>query len=295
MHLLTVERTVCRRHVAESLLRNEKNLTREIALDTRRALAYVWTVKLAGAVFLVPLFVGCYPSDLVQGWNLIRTLDLKWPTHHVQGIDFDARTIWVTSVDSERRKGYLQTFSIDSGRMLETVELQDGDRFHPGGISAGEGSLWIPVAEYRSHSSSVIQKRDQKTLQITFQFPVDDHIGCVAVTPEYLIGGNWDSREFYIWDHAGKMVRKIPNKTDNAYQDLKFDSSYLVASGMLTGHTGAIDWLILPSLDLSRRVRAGYTDQQMPLTREGMAIHQDQLLLLPEDEPSRVFFFRRSR
>ena len=127
-------------------------------------------------------------------WKLVRTLPLKGPTNHVQGIDFDAGILWVTSVESANRKGYLREFSLLSGKVIRGVELQQGDRFHPGGIASDVGLLWVPVAEYRPHSTSVIQKRSKRTLGIGASFTVLDHIGCVAVTPHYLIGGNWDPR-----------------------------------------------------------------------------------------------------
>jgi hypothetical protein len=229
--------------------------------------------------------------NLIPGWSLNRTIELKGITHHVQGVEFDARTAWISSVDSQARKGYLQQFSFDSGMLLQTVEVQDGERFHPGGIAADGGSLWVPVAEYRPQSTSVIQKRDKKTLKVTFQFQVADHIGCIAATPDYLIGGNWDSREFYLWDYQGRLIRKIDSETSNAYQDMKFDRPYLVASGLLADRTGAIDWLELPSLHLLKRAKTRNTDRQQPLTREGMAIRENQLVLLPEDDSSRLFVF----
>src|SRR5215471_604014 len=133
-------------------------------------------------VFLLSLF-SASQSNSVPGWRLVRTLLLKGPTHHVQGIDFDAHTAWVSSVDSQSRKGFLQTFSFDSGTLLKTVEVQDGDRFHPGGIAVDGDSLWLPVAAYRAKSASIIQKRVKRTLKVTFQFAVADHIGCIAVTP----------------------------------------------------------------------------------------------------------------
>src|SRR6185369_14676899 len=37
---------------------------------------------------------------------LVRTLELKGTTHHVQGIDFDDSRLWVTSVDRTAKKGY---------------------------------------------------------------------------------------------------------------------------------------------------------------------------------------------
>src|SRR5215831_3225137 len=117
-------------------------------------------MKQACALLLFPLFFEFVAPDLIPGWNFSRTLELKGPTHHVQGIDFDAHTLWVTSVDRERREGFLQTFSIDSGEIVQTVELQENERYHPGGIAVDANSLWVPVAEYRPHSSSVIQQRD---------------------------------------------------------------------------------------------------------------------------------------
>ena len=228
----------------------------------------------------------------LDGLNLLHVLELKGTTYHVQGVDSDGRRIWVTSVDAPNRKGYLHEFSMVTGELARTIEIEDGDRFHPGGIAANATSIWIPVAEYRRNSSSVIQQRSKRTLDLEFQFAVPDHIGCIAVTPAFLIGGNWDSREFYFWNHRGKFIRKITNATSNAYQDMKFDSGHVIAAGLLADHTGAIDWLDFPSMHLARRLKAGNTDRGVPFTREGMAIRPGRLLLLPEDGPSRLFIFR---
>jgi hypothetical protein len=122
---------------------------------------------------------------------------------------------------------------------------------------------------------------------------VPDHIGCVAVTPDFIIGGNWDSRDFYFWDHHGKLIRKVASQTGNAYQDMKFDSGRIVASGGLPGGSGAIDWLELPSMRLLKRVTAGKTDRGASLTREAMTLFNGELWLLPEDNRSRLFVFPR--
>ncbi len=158
-------------------------------------------------------------------------------------------------------------------------------------MAADGESIWIPVAEYKAHSSAIIQKRNKKTLAVEFQFSAPDHIGCIAVTPEFVIGGNWDSREFYFWDHGGKLIRKVLNETGNNYQDMKFQAGGIVASGGLADHSGAVDWLEFPSMRLLRRVIAGKTDRGMSLTREAMTVFRDQLWLLPEDNQSRLFVF----
>jgi hypothetical protein len=220
-----------------------------------------------------------------------RVLALQGRTYHVQGIDTDGTQLWVTSVDSPTRKGFLQVFSVADGRLEKSIELQDGDRFHPGGIATDATSIWLPIAEYRANSTSIIQQRNKRTLELEFQFSVPDHIGCVAVTPEFIIGGNWDSKDFYVWNRQGTLIRKAASDTANAYQDLKFDTGRVVASGVLAGQQGAIDWLEFPSMRLIRRTRATTTDRGEPLTREGMTIFGGRVWLLPEDGPTRLFVY----
>ena len=202
--------------------------------------------------------LGALPQPVSFGeWNLVRTMVLNGPTNHVQGIDFDPESLWVTSVDSTSRKGYLRDFSLKSGNLRKGIEVQEGERFHPGGIAAEAESVWFPVAEYRPNSASVIQRRSKRTLTLEFAFNVSDHIGCIAVNANYLVGGNWDSRDFYVWDHAGKLVRKVASSSGNAYQDMKFEGRLLVASGLLPDHSGAIDWIDFPSFRLVKRLKLG--------------------------------------
>ncbi len=220
-----------------------------------------------------------------------KILPLLATTAHVQGIDTDGRHLWVTAVDRPTSKGFLYCFALPDGRLEQTLEVQDGPRYHPGGLQLHAGSLWLPVAEYRRTSTALIQKRNAKTLALEFQFPVDDHIGCVAVTPDTVIGGNWDSRDFYVWDHQGKLLRKVPNTTGNSFQDLKFSRSQLVGSGTLPGNKPAIDWLNLPDFTQTLRLTAGNTDTGAPLTREGMTLWNDEIWFLPEDGASRLIVY----
>ncbi len=220
-----------------------------------------------------------------------RILELHGKTNHVQGIDTDGVHLWVTSVDTPGHKGFLYEFLLDDGRELRHIELQDGERFHPGGIATDGESIWIPVAEYHANSSAVIQQRNKRTFELEFQFAVPDHIGCIAVTPEFVIGGNWDSRDFYVWDHHGKLIRKVASETGNSYQDMKFESGRIIASGGLSDHRGAVDWLEFPSMHLVGRVIVGKTDRGASLSREAMTMFKGQLWMLPEDEQSRLFIF----
>lgn len=247
-------------------------------------------MRLAIAALLGSTILNAQPATLDE-LERMRVIELKGQLHHVQGIDLDDRFLWVTSVDSKTRKGFLHEFLLSTGELTRSVEVQDGIRFHPGGIAADRTSIWIPVAEYRRESSALIQRRNKKTLAVEFQFEVPDHIGCVAVNSDVLVGGNWDSRDLYVWDRRGRLLRKVANPTGNGFQDLKLAGGTLVGGGLLPGRTGAIDWLDYPSLRPVRRLTVGNTDRGEPYTREGMAIRGGRLYLLPEDGPSRLFVY----
>jgi hypothetical protein len=231
------------------------------------------------------------PQSLDE-FPLLRVIELKGKTYHVQGIDADADRLWVTSVDKNTQSAYLQEFSLPDGALIREAQIQDGARYHPGGISSAGDSLWIPVAEYKANSASVIQKRSKRTLAIEKQFAAQDHIGCVAVHGNTVIGGNWDSRDLYFWNTDGKLLRKVPNPTQTSFQDLKAVGEMLIGSGGFPGGGGAIEWIDLPTLKPVKRITAGKTDRGASFTREGMLIRGDELMLLPEDDSSRLFVFR---
>ena len=231
------------------------------------------------------------PVAGIEGARLADVRALHGKLYHVQGVDLDADHIWVTSVDASDHKGYLHQFNRATAKLERRVELTDGFRYHPGGFTIGGDSIWVPVAEYTPHSSALLVELDKHTLAVKRKIFVADHLGCVAMTPDGLIAGNWGSREFYVFDHTGKQVRVISNTTKNQYQDMKFVDGKLVASGNLTRKTGAIDWYAWPSMQIVRSERAGVNDRGKLYTAEGMALKGSDLYLVPEDGPSRLFHF----
>ncbi len=206
----------------------------------------------------------------------------------------EGRRLWVTAVDAPAKRGLLHEFLLPatgSAKLVRTIEIGRGERFHPGGFSADRSSLWIPIAEYRRQSSAIVERRNKKTLAVESEFEVPDHIGCLAAAKGRLYGGNWDSRQIYEWDFKGRLIQKRDNSTGNSFQDIKLTGGKLVGGGFTT--TGpAIDWIDPVTLKLLHRIPAGKTDRGVPFTREGLDLHGDRLYLLPEDDPSRLFLFR---
>ena len=220
----------------------------------------------------------------------IRTVTLNAALDHPQGITAtaDGATWLVTSVLRKEQKGLLASFRASDGSLLQRVEVQDGPRYHPGGLGRAGDTVWLPVAEYRRASTSVVQSRDAKTLQLRTSFPVADHIGAVAVTSSAVIGCNWDARVFYEWTFEGTQSRVVEHDGSARYQDLQWTGDTLLAGGLL-GDQGVIDLLEWPTLDLRERIVVGRTDRNVALTHEGLAVSGKELLLMPEDDPSRVF------
>jgi len=259
-------------------------------------------VVLASICVIVPGAAGARTRGLdggIEHAQLLDALALKGKLFHVQGVDLDGRHIWVTSVDIRRHRGYLHEFDRATGALVRQLELTDGPRYHPGGFSIADHSIWVPVAEYRSSSTSVLEQIDTDSLQIRRKIRVNDHLGCVAVSDHALIAGNWDSKQLYIIDpDDGGRVQKVRNPSATHYQDIKFIDGQLVAGGVVNRHGGTIDWIDYPSMKLVRTLHSGRTARDLPhahakpYTGEGMTLKGRELYLLPEDGPSRLFHFR---
>jgi hypothetical protein len=217
---------------------------------------------------------------------------LEGPSYHVQGIDVEGQTVWVSAVDREGRRGLVSRHDAASGKRVASVEVHDGARYHPGGLEVDGDELWVPVAEYRRASSTWIQRRDKTTLALRSQFEVADHIGCVAVAGDVIWGGNWDATHLYRWRRDGTLLDKRENHTGTRYQDLKFEDGLLIGSGLGGPDKGRIDWLDPETLAVMRQIATGATDRGVAYTHEGMAVRDGVLYLLPEDEPSRLFRFK---
>ncbi len=235
----------------------------------------------------------------VEHAQLLGALQLQGEVFHVQGLALGPARIWVTSVDHATDTAWLHEFERKTGKFMRRLELTDGARYHPGGLSLSGGSLWVPVAEMKASSSAVLVEIDAETLAVRRRIAVADHIGCVAAAGQTLVAGNWDSRLLYVFDLArGAAVRVVPNPSGTHYQDMKFADGKLVASGNTGWLSGTVDWIDVPTMTLTRSIKAGSIGPVRPFGRggpytgEGMAIEGRELYVVPEDGPSRVFHFR---
>lgn len=135
-----------------------------------------------------------------SSWNLVSSVPIAFETYHPQGMVRIGDTFIVSSVDKTGRAGHV--FKIDAaGRLLADVRLGEGEIYHPGGIDYDGSSIWVPVAEYRPDSRSIVYRLDAETMKATEVFRFADHIGAIVhdTDDHTLRGVSWGSRRFYRW------------------------------------------------------------------------------------------------
>jgi hypothetical protein len=175
-------------------------------------------------------------------WQLTDTLKLNFPTFHTEGIAFTDDHIFLSSVEileptvkfSSPQGGYDRTagkgvghlFVMDkAGNLQKDIVLGEGDAYHPGGIDFDGENVWVPVAEYRPNSSSIVYSVDAKTLDVQKQFEVKDHFGGIVMDKQtgHMVGNTWGSRRFAEWNLKGMELDTWQNPDHFIdYQDCQY-------------------------------------------------------------------------
>jgi hypothetical protein len=185
-------------------------------------------------------------------WKLVGTVPIRFTTHHPQGMVKIGDTLFVSSVEVKVRTrrfpqpvdGYDRTagegvghlFKIDmTGRLISDLKLGEGSIYHPGGIDYDGRHIWVPVAEYRPNSRSIIYRVDPDAMKASEVFRFPDHIGGIVHNTDdrTLHGLSWGSRRFYRWtlgpdgkvtdaDVPPETLRTLNTSHYLDYQDCKY-------------------------------------------------------------------------
>jgi len=136
--------------------------------------------------------------------------------------------------DTGEGVGHLIKFDA-KGNVITDLTLGEGSVFHPGGMDYDGKSIWVPAAEYRPNSRSILYRVDPTTMKATEVLRYGDHIGGLVDNTESktLHGVSWGSRRFYRWtfDNDGKVSNagtppeqlRVPNRSHYIdYQDCKY-------------------------------------------------------------------------
>jgi hypothetical protein len=226
-------------------------------------------------------------------WTLTSKVPVRFPTFHPQGMVRIGDAFFVSSVevtrptkrfpalldgyDRDTGTGVGHLFKFDgSGRLLADLILGEKTIYHPGGIDYDGTDIWVPVAEYRPNSRSIVYRVDPLAMKATEVFRWADHIGGVVHDTEAgtLHGVSWGSRRFYRWKLdttrrlADEVTRGKPQFTMNPshyvdYQDCKYVGEHRMVC------TGVAELRLSPG---AAPVRLGGLD--LIDLREGRPVHQ---------------------
>jgi len=139
-------------------------------------------------------------------WRKAEEVKLNFRTYHPQGMAVVGDRFFLSSVeviDRGEGRGVGHLFEVDfQGKLLRQVRLGEGPMYHPGGIDFDGRRIWVPVAEYRPHSRTVVYAVNPESLEIRRVFEFGDHLGALVCDEARrgLVGVSWGSRRFYRWD-----------------------------------------------------------------------------------------------
>jgi len=256
-------------------------------------------------------------------WTLTREIPIQFRTYHPQGMTRVGDTFFLSSVEvTEPRRpksgdkefeqtpgaGRAHLFRINAqGERTGAVHLGEGAMYHPGGIDYDGHHVWVPVAEYRPDSRSIIYRVDPETMEATAVLRADDHIGAVVydASQKRLHGVNWSAKRFYTWDlsGAGSSSREFRPPSSSArngsqyiaYQDCQFVAPHFALCGGLRDYqsSGGDGQITLGGLELVD-VEAGMPTWQLPLplyAAQGVPMTRNPFYAAPEGEHGLRFYF----
>jgi hypothetical protein len=197
---------------------------------------------------------------------------------------------------------------------------------HPGGMQSDGNRLWIPLAESKRKGRSLIRAFPLagvvacRPLKAEVEFPVNDHIGAVAVSVDRKIvfGANWDTEAVYMWDFDGRLQRTLKGlelegrglgvvsgvyaRAGLAVQDWKVVGDQLFASGLFLGPGAVAESPQSRLMSFAGFSEPGCQQRSISLpkqdgtelAREAMAIADGRVHFLPEDLGASNRIFRVS-
>jgi hypothetical protein len=248
-------------------------------------------------------------------WQQAGSIRVQFRTWHPQGLVKIADTFFVSSVEvrsRERGEGVGHLFKIDTaGRLLADLTLGEGVIYHPGGIDYDGTNIWVPIAEYRPDSRSIVYRVDPASMKATEVFRFADHLGAIVrdTSDDTLHAVSWGSRHLYAWT-AGKE-HAAPVRTTNSshyvdYQDCKYvGGQRMLCSGVTEiRQTPQSAPFRLGGLEIVDLVR-GQPLFQVPVllwTAGGLAMTQNPVWLeetrtglrgyfMPEDDASTIYIY----
>ena len=98
------------------------------------------------------------------------------------------------------------------GRLVADVVLGEGGMYHPGGLDFDGRDIWVPVAEYRPNSRSIVDRVIPATRKAVEVFRFGDHSAASRCNTDdhTLHAVSWGSRWIYRFAVDDQDTRPTP-------------------------------------------------------------------------------------
>lgn len=255
-------------------------------------------------------------------WQQAQVIPLQFDAFHPQGLARVGERWFLSAVEVQDRaasRGIGHLFEVsDAGRRLRSVQLGEGPIYHPGGIDFDGRFLWVPVAEYRPQSTTIVYRVRSRDLRAEEVFRFGDHLGALVrdVDGNRLVGVSWGARRFYAWELKGDLsaprdpAHPLERPNGNNYIDYQDGISLRGTPFALFGGVAPVEPQaqrpprMLGGLDLVelRTLRAVHqlplpllTEAGQPMTRNPVHVepgaHGLRFAFAPDDGRGRIYIY----
>ena len=269
-------------------------------------------------------------------WTPVAAIPINFNTYHPQGMVKIGDTFFLSTVDirkpttryAQLQDGYDRDTGEGAGHLIKfdakgnqiaDLTLGEGSVYHPGGMDYDGKWIWVPAAEYRPNSKSILYRVDPATMKATEVLRYGDHIGGLVYNADNktLHGVSWGSRRFYRWtfDNDGKVSNagtrpedlRVANRSHYIdYQDCKYlGGQEALCSGLNMYQPkkdgprfalGGFEIVDLVSNQAIYQVPVElWTDSGLPMTYNPFWIEATanglRAYFMPEDEKSTLYVF----
>lgn len=222
------------------------------------------------------------PPAGIEGLRLQLSRPLMFDIGTLGGLAADGEYLYVAAWDEGARAAVLYQVERDSYGIAQVRALAEEGTTSVGGIDAGGGLVWVPLARGGGSAGTLILGVDAQTLEVRESREAATDVAAVAAGSDGSVYGvTRDGGRWLEWPPVGGPSREVASAAGVRYTDLAHAAGSLVAAGT-DGVSGVVD--VIEPLGFTLLARHA-CDGGAWVTSGGLAVVGEAVLLLPEGGP----------
>jgi hypothetical protein len=223
------------------------------------------------------------PPVGIEGLHLQLSRPLMFDIGKLGGLAADDEHLYVAAWDEDAGLAMLYQVHPSAYTIVQVRALQEDGVTAIGGIDAGAGRIWVPLARGGGAPATVVLGISADTLEVRERFEVAAGFVALAAGDDgHVYGVTRDGALWAEWQADGAVVRQLAAAGGVRYTDLACVRGSLVAAGT-DGVSGILDVIDPRRFTLlARHDSAAGGDAGAWPTSGGLEVRDDAVLLLPE-------------